>query len=193
MWIVEAACAVAKQLELCSTSFPVSAMPRLPWVVFSQLGTRGHELHALCFWFRLRSHQLALQQKGWQPVRIPRASLLHPVSVCWTKWWHEALADATLQVAAYFFSLVRKQISWPWFHSRETCLSLTTAEWLCSNYCLFVLSSYISHCISAIRQVLAVVLKQQALFCVFVNLHHLHMKDNARRKLRVTVKHFLPL
>lgn len=124
MWIVEAACAVAKQLELCSTSFPVSVMPRLPWVVFSQQGTRGHELHALCFWFRLRSHQLALQQKGWRPVRIPGASLLYPVSVCWTKWWHEALADAALQVATYFFNLVRKQISWPWFNSRETCRML---------------------------------------------------------------------
>lgn len=48
MWIVEAECAVAKQLELCSTSFPASALLTLPQAVFSQQGTRGHELHALC-------------------------------------------------------------------------------------------------------------------------------------------------
>ena len=75
------------------------------------------------FWSRLRSHQLTQWQKGWQPVRIPGASLLHPVSVCW-KQMHEALADSAHQVSTYFFNLGRKQISWPWFHSRETCRML---------------------------------------------------------------------
>lgn len=120
MRIVEAACAAAKQLELCSTSFPASALPTLPRAVFSQQGTRGHELYALCFWSRLRSHQLTQRQKRWQPVSIPGASLLHPVSVCQTKRWHEALADSAHQVSTYFFNLGRKQTSWPWFHSRET-------------------------------------------------------------------------
>lgn len=76
------------------------------------------------FWSRLRSHQLTQRQKGWQPVRIPGASLLHPVSVCWTKRWHEALADSAHQFSTHFFHLGRKQISWPWFHSRETCRML---------------------------------------------------------------------
>lgn len=102
MRVVEAAWAVAKQLELQSTSFPVSALPASPQAVFSQQGTRGHELHALCVWFRPRSHQLTQRQKGRQPVRIPGASLLHPVSVCWTKRWHEALADSAHHIFLQF-------------------------------------------------------------------------------------------
>lgn len=76
------------------------------------------------FWSRLRSHQLTAWQKGWQPVRIPGASLLHPVSFCSAKRWHEALTDSAHQVSTYFFNLRRKEISWPSFHSKETCRML---------------------------------------------------------------------
>lgn len=51
------------------------------------LPARNKRSWAACtlFWSRLRSHQLTQRQKGWQPLRIPGASLLHLVSVCWTK------------------------------------------------------------------------------------------------------------
>lgn len=60
------------------------------------------------FWSRLRSHQLTQRQKGWQPVRIPGASLLHPVSVCWTKRWHKALADSAHQFSTLFLPFREK-------------------------------------------------------------------------------------
>lgn len=116
------ACAVAKQLELRSASFPASANSALGCFV----PARNQRSWVACtlFWSWLRFHQLTQRQKGWQPVKIPGASLLHPVSVCWTKRWREALADSAHQFSTYFFNLGRKQISWPWFHSRETCRTL---------------------------------------------------------------------
>lgn len=116
------------------------------------------------FWSRLRSHQLTQRQKGWQPVRIPGASLLHPVSVCWTKRWHEALADSAHQFSTHFFHLGRKQISWPWFHSRE-CLPSATGECHCSDYHLFTRCALWPDCIFAIRQRLTVMLKASTALC----------------------------
>lgn len=169
MWIVEAACAVAKQLELCSTSFPVSALQKLPQVVFSQKEVMS------CMHFPSgpdRSHQLTWQQKGWQPVRIPGAFVLRPVSVCWTKWWHEALVDGTHQVSMYFFNLGRKQISWPWFRSRETGRMLITGYKRVTLLRLFCLHALWPDHILALRQWLAVMLKEgQAQLCVLVDPH----------------------
>lgn len=136
------------------------------------LPERGHELHALSFWSRLRSHQLTWQQKGWQPVKIPGASLLHPVSVCWTKWWHEALVDGTHQVSMYFFNLGRKQISWPWLHSRETGRMLIIGYKRVTLLRLFCLHALWPDHILALRQWLAVMLKEgQAQLCVLVDPH----------------------
>lgn len=181
MWTREAACAVAKQLELRSASFPASANSALGCFV----PARNKRSWVACtlFWSWLRFHQLTQRQKGWQPVKIPGASLLHPVSVCWTKRWREALADSAHQVSTYFFNLGRKPISWPWFHSRETCRMLIAGH---GRMTLLRLSS--SHPVARLH-----LCHEEKANCVPADLLHLHVKDNSSRKLRVTVKPFLTL